>query len=257
MMPGMRSLRGFVVVAIVTAFAVGSSANVPASKSFFLAADPHVPLAVVDGGSIHGVGDHCTVTTRWGPVGSSWRALDAWGQVLTTRTVARSDRYDVTGCNELVFGGHPAASIYVSSGSPWSPSPSREWAASSADRATFLALARRRAPVPSPNAFCHGGAALPEARFFDVGTAHHAVYGGIGVVVVARRDPSGWVVVTTMTTPSIVCTRPVAIFDMNGDGVLEIVLRENEPGTWDELVFARTPSGTWATVATSPGGATI
>lgn len=252
----MRGSLGLVVFAL--AFSGAAFAGAPPPKSFFLAGDPHVPLAFVQSGTISGIGDHCTPSTLWGPPGSSWRALDAWGQVVATRTVDKADPYDVTGCNELSFRGAPPndRALYVSTSAPWTPSPSREWSAPPADRASFLALARAKAIPPRPGAFCPP--ALPDAAFFDVGPAHHAVYGGIGIVVLARRDSTGWVVLSATPSSPTHCAKPVAVFDMNGDGVPEIVMRENEDASWDDYVLQRSATtGAWSTAAESPGGATI
>ncbi len=251
----MRSSIAMIVVAL--GFSGVASAGPPAPKSYFLAGDPHVPLAYVQGATISGIGTHCTPSTLWGPPGSSWRALDAWGQVVATRTVDKADPYDVTGCNELSFRGAPAndRALYVSTASPWAPSPSREWTAPPADRSSFVTLAIAKAAAPRPGVYCPKG--LPDAMFFDVGTSHHAVYGGLGVVVIARRDPGGWVLATVKTSDPGNCEKPVAVFDMNGDGVPEIVMRENEDASWDDYVLQRSPAGTWVNAAESPGGATI
>ena len=58
------------------------------TPSFFLGADPHVPLAVVAGGRITSAvaraarGTSCGSRTRWAQLGSKWLALDGWGQAM-------------------------------------------------------------------------------------------------------------------------------------------------------------------------------
>src|SRR5277367_2369432 len=52
-------------------------------SSYWLAADPHVPLAVVEGKAIRSVGQRgkeCGSTGRWATPHSRWHAVDAWGQ---------------------------------------------------------------------------------------------------------------------------------------------------------------------------------
>jgi hypothetical protein len=64
--------------------------------------------------------------------------------------------------------------------------------------------------------------------------------------------------VTTIDVPqrtaySGECFRPLAVFDMTGDGVPEIVLRASG---WNDVVLQREPDDTWSIVASSPGGST-
>lgn len=55
------------------------------------------------------------------------------------------------------------------------------------------------------------------------------------------------------------CFRPVATFDMNRDGIPEVVLRQSAAAgeVWGDLVVGRTRDGSWKVVAVSPGSASI
>ncbi len=184
--------------------------------------------------------------------------------------MASAERYDVTDCNELEFSGAPRsdhATLYVSSSSPWRPSPSREWAAPPAERNAFVALAKAKLaatppPIPrgsSGSSVCPHG--LPEALYFDapVGGAliHHGVFGGPTGYVIATNDTHGWRVITTMVKSAFECHRPVAVFDMNGDGAPEIVLRFDDAPSWNDYVLERTSAGAWWVAAESPVGGTM
>ena len=51
---------------------------------------------------------------------------------------------------------------------------------------------------------------------------------------------------------------PVAVFDMNGDGIPEIVIRASDGPTYADRVLALDPATmTWAEAAESPGGAAL
>ena len=78
----------------------------PPPPSFWMAADPHVPLAVVDGKAIRSVGKRgkdCGALNRWAKPKSRWKAVDAFGQITGIFEVAGSELYDVTQCNEVSF----------------------------------------------------------------------------------------------------------------------------------------------------------
>ena len=80
-----------------------------------------------------------------------------------------------------------------------------------------------------------------------------------GYVIGTLRD-GRWSLVngkrSKVTKFSSVCYRPVAIFDMNGDGAPEIILRQSEGEWWGDVILGLDPQGTWRIVAESPGGST-
>src|SRR5262245_61639730 len=68
--------------------AEGSSAGPKTARSsYWLAADPHVPLAMIEGKHIRSVGKRgkdCGAANRWAKPKSRWHAVDAWGKVTGT-----------------------------------------------------------------------------------------------------------------------------------------------------------------------------
>ncbi len=70
--------------------------------SYWLAADPHVPLATVEGKTIRSVGKRgkeCGSASRWANPKSRWHAVDAFGQTTGLFEVAGSETFDVTSCH--------------------------------------------------------------------------------------------------------------------------------------------------------------
>ncbi len=57
-------------------------------------------------------------------------------------------------------------------------------------------------------------------------------------------------------TTSDWCFRPVAVFDMNGDGKPELVMRSSGGDGWQDFVLEESESGTWHDAAISRGGST-
>jgi hypothetical protein len=245
-----------------------------APRAFFLAADPHVPLAVVSRGRVRQAvrekarGKTCGNRDRWASIGSRWRALDAWGQILGTRTVAGKDNYDVTACAELGFSDTRPDDLQrflVSVDSAWRPSASVEWAPSTGVRAAFDRVLTREAPDASISADrapsqCAG---LGRTQFFQrMDLGRYGVGGSNSGYVIARLVDDQWSVMKVERSSGgdpfpTSCYRPLAVFDMNGDGRPEVVLRESEGASWGDFVLGEDADGRWKTVASSPGGATI
>jgi hypothetical protein len=83
---------------------------------------------------------------------------------------------------------------------------------------------------------------------------HLAVFGGAGGYLIARPGARWQSVTEEHSMPG--CFRPVAVFDMNGDGVPEIVMRFSGGDGWNEFVLSADASGAWRVVASSNGGST-
>ncbi|NOU29614.1 MAG: hypothetical protein HOO96_17050 [Polyangiaceae bacterium] len=244
-----------------------------APTSYFLAGNPHVPLAVVADGQIAEVSSTkaqpCGAKRRWATVGSAWRAIDTWGQEAGTFTVSAKDDYDATGCAELSFAPklpHDGRYVFVSADSVWRPSPSVAWQPTSAQWAQLRALGER--PVrargkSSPFSQCRELAT--DALAFRVTRAggaveRYAVWGGRNAYVVARQERGAWSVVKTYRSKPAdafeVCFRPVAVFDMNGDGKPELVVRSSGGDGWQDFVLEESEGGAWHDAAISRGGST-
>lgn len=249
----------------------GARASAPAS--YFVAGNPHVPLAVVTDGKIADVprtkAQPCGAKRRWATIGSAWRAIDTWGQEAGTFTVSAKDDYDVTGCAELSFAPklpHDGRYVFVSADSAWRPSPSVAWHPTAAQWTQLRALGERQVHVrgkASPFSQCRELAT--DALAFRVSRAGgavdpYAVWGGRGAYVVARQERGAWSVVKTYRTKATSgfeeCFRPVAVFDMNGDGKPEIVMRSSGGDGWQDFVLEESESGTWHDAAISRGGST-
>jgi hypothetical protein len=263
-----RPVRAARVVALLPLLVASSAdARPPDSlrhRSYFLAGDPHVPLAVVTGDRIEDrtfSSHHCGSRRRWKALGSRWRALDTWGQPLGVFTVSSKDEYDVTGCAELSFSpklNNDLAHLFVSADSFWRPSAPVEWNAPAGRRAALAALARSEGSPPARAVvFPHCASVPQETLFFHVPRrGDWAVTTGSGGWLVARDDPRGWVVASSARSIDGVCFRPVAVFDMNADGVPEIVLRMSGGDGWNDFVLRLDGADQWSAVAASPGGAT-
>jgi hypothetical protein len=258
-------MRPVVVLPLLLLAAIASPATVearPRATSFFLAADPHVPLAVVRNGKVaHAVspssrGKSCGAKKRWATIGSEWRALDEWGQVLGVDKVTAGDPYDVTACTELAFARpHNDTHVYVSVSSTWTPSASTRVTPTQAESAAFEAIVAKTIPVASSQAYvptqCQ--AIASQRRFFVDRIGRRFAVGTSNSGFVVANLASGAIVASSR---GATCFRPVAIFDMDGDGLPEIVLRESEGASWGELVLSVDANGRYRDVADSPGGAT-
>jgi len=261
----------------------------PAGQAFFLASRTqpdggHVPLAIVHDGQVSDAVARpakwpaqrprdCGARSRWAAMGSRWHALDEWGQIAATAVVRERHVYDVTRCAELTLSLSTAGTIdgrmlFVSEDSTWRPSASPAFSPPAAVKASFQALVDatindRRAGRAALHPQC---AAIKERVRFFAGPAEERYAVGTSNIgyVVARLDGERWTPLATrierpgMHPEAVTCFRPVAIFDMNADGVPEVVLRQSAAGeAWGDLVLGRGRDGQWTVVAISPGSAII
>lgn len=216
----------------------------------FLGLDPHGPLALVKGRKLESPPP--AACRRWGPKGSRWSSLDAFGRVVGEVEVVAMERYDVTNCDELALetrSGKPGAGVYASNGySPLELGPSR---ATPAERKSLEAIVRAR------------DAALPKARFdekkrdpalsarmlaFRTPSGEEiAVVGGRGLSVY-RIERGAWSTVHEIRPKKtevghVDMYRPLAALDMNGDGDVEIVVHERDVDAYADFTLTRARRG--------------
>lgn len=267
-----------------------SGAPKQARPSYWLGANPHVPLATVDGKSIRGVahrGKDCGAQSRWAKPRSRWHAVDAWGKITGHYEVSGAETFDVTNCREVSFtavsGKHPqkpGAGLFVSDDSGYKPGDSAAFTPSAPEKKRF-----ERFLGTIESAFVNQkplGKYLPwgqRTMFFDVHMpkdarwegrvdgagkplvrpSHWAVSGGAVLTIAYLGQQGQWHAAQVLPPLGLADSyRPVAVFDMNGDGVPEIVYQTAEGANFADVVLSL-DTGTlrWSEVAESPGGAVL
>lgn len=241
-----------------------------------------VPLAETHDGRIQAVGSAkhpCGVKSRWAKKNSEWTALDEWGQRVPDggATIADSRFEGGSGCYEVQLKTEctapDAARLYVASGSGYSPGAPAKWNAEAAVMKRFdhLYAAQDSAWVEGRGDKSaegeHGRTlffSLPKQEGSVEGAAtqrrptHWAVAGG-RVLVVGYVGATGTWKVGHVLPPNGKnhAYEPLAILDMNGDGLPEIVVHEEAGGVYVDRVLSFDP-GTmrWEKAVESPGGAT-
>jgi hypothetical protein len=188
--------------------------------------------------------------------------------------VVKREIYDVTRCAELTLSKVPGAGMtttYVSADSVWRAAPPSAFTPSATAAASLAGLAAARIDDRAVRgAVVHPQCAAIRERtrfFVAAGGRRYGVATSNAGYLVARLDGDSWTVVTSeLTTPhkpdDYRCYRPLAVFDMNGDGTPEVVLRQSAGEAWGDLVIGRAPAsdGTgeaWHVCAISPGSALI
>ncbi len=249
----------------------------------WLAMSPHTPLAITDGEQgIVTAGQPCCAP--WARRGARYRSLNAYGQVSGIVEITGGAGYDVTRCFELGLGvvsGADAALIYASVDGGWQPPASAEWrpdADARRELAQFVELLSQVALIePQLQRRYENEDPLPplgdRTLFFQVTTQradgrgtisfHYAVSGG-RLLLIAWYSPEGkWVLahlvndMANVDSIPIFTYRPIAVVDMDGDGVPEVVYHWNEGPAWGQVVLRRrTSRGAWEEVAHSVGGST-
>lgn len=255
-------------------------------SAFWLAADPHVPLAVVEGKAIRSVGKRgkdCGDEGRWAHRKSRWHAVDAYGRPTGLYEVAGAESFDVTACREVTFkarSGKPGVGLFVSEDSGYTPGESASYAPSVPEKKRFDRFLGtmesswvnqkplgKAVPAPKRTLFFQltppkdaswegrvDGAGKPIER-----PARWAVAGGPILVVAYLGEKGQWKAANVHSPLGLADSyTPVAVFDMNGDGIPEIVVRTSDGPTFAEKVLSlNTATMTWEEAAQSPGGGAL
>jgi hypothetical protein len=237
-------------------------------RSYWLSASPHIPLAEVDeSGDLHLAGDAravCGKASRWAKPKSRWSAVNAWGQLAGAFQIAGSAVDEDTSCREVSFEGQRTgdpALLFVSEDSGFTPTASVEWKPSVPDKKRFDRfvggmermfldgkLPDKIQPLSKRTMFFE---AKPPATSTLKARTHWAVTGGPVLMVSYLGEHGKWK--AAMVEPPLGLAqsyRPVAVFDMNGDGAPEIVFHVREGLDQRERVLsldADTARWTWAT----------
>jgi hypothetical protein len=250
-----------------------SAKKAPPKKSFWIAADPHVPLAIVDGAAIHSVPlgpKACGAEKRWAKPKSHWKAVDEWGQVTGSFEVSGSQPYDDMRCREVFFKGQPASQppvLFVAEESGWKPGPSVAWTPSEKEARHFEHTVGAIDEIWVNGKPKGKAAPLGQRTLFFKTPANEqsgtlptrwAVAGG-PVLVVAYLGEHGHWKASEVKAPlgKSDAYKPVGVFDMNGDGMPEIVYHMSDgPNAKDNVLSLDLPSMSWIDAASSPGGQT-
>ncbi len=234
----------------------------------YLGSDPIGPLAVVRDGKVNAPSR--SACRSWGPVGSRWTELDAYGRPAGAVVVTRAERYDATNCDELTVRrteGRAGAGVYVSA----PPSSTSARAATSPFEASRVgetvreALERVVAPIQRTVTELESGAkkAPPPMLVFQDrrSGARFAVVGGRALVI-ARWDGSRWIVEHTEKPADKKATagayKARAVVDMTHDGQPSVVfhVREGDGEWFGDGTLVRTKDGRWHSVDAGIYGST-
>ncbi|HEY1692856.1 MAG TPA: hypothetical protein VGG39_11880 [Polyangiaceae bacterium] len=230
----------------------------------FLGADPVGPLASVERAVIRT--PEARSCRAWGPVGSRWEELDPLGQIAGEVVVTGRDFYAYSGCDELGVrrvNGHRGAGVYVEAQAGYRAPDSRRWRPDDASIATLVTLASARQRGITHLDPSHGVPFSRRTFFFEWGPApeRFAVVGGVSLLVCAWQG-GRWTVVHEVTPPKGRAVergyRALAVTDMNGDGLPEIVFhRLEESGEWyGDATLSRRPDGAWVEIDAGIFGST-
>jgi hypothetical protein len=224
----------------------------------------HVPFLVTDSRGIHQMGQPCC--RPWARAGSRWRAIDAYGAVVGHAVVNGGEYYDVSQCHELslhVSSGSGGVGIFASEGGGWRP-PGRSLRheASPAELAQlerFVAQAEQLLVKPEDFQSSPLRPLRERTLFFEIKErkGYFAVVGGHALLVAAWND-GRWVLLHVEPGSTQFTYRPLAVFDLDADGVPEIVFHEDAQDSWEDVVLKSSDGDgeLWGRVAESVGGST-
>jgi hypothetical protein len=207
-----------------------------------------------------------TACLVWGRLGEKYRAIDAWGKVVGHAEVKNpaSPDPDLGACFYPGLGVTEgrAGVMYVSEGDGWREPASAEWTPTAQDRVAFDRFAATLEDAGPPSV--RTAAVRAQKRtptFFRVGSERHAVFGGRALVVARMDDEGEWRVVRLESSIARMAIddpyKVIGVFDMNGDGVPEIVFDwQSLDDSGQGVLEQESPRGTWRIVARSGYGTT-
>jgi len=211
----------------------------------WLASFDGVPLAISDRGQVREAGNGCC--RPWSRVGGRFRSVDAWGQVVGEAVVKSRSYYDFARCYdlELKLTRGRRGVIYASSSGSWRAPAKAAWTPTARESAAlrrFVAsldqLLQMSGPADKEPA---AGARIvsfriPERKLdFESATrpnpTRFAVIGG-RYLAIAALHAGEWKLNHldqgfTSDRRQIVY-RPLAVFDLDGDGTPEVVIHFSE-----------------------------
>lgn len=239
-----------------------------ADVTAWLSHDPHVPLARVTARGIERVGQECC--EPFAVLGSRWREIDRWGQVVGESTVRDGAYYDHTHCLELSFSieHRASAGLFASASGPWRPSPSLRHDPDRAQWTAALELDGRVGALhPEGHDWANSGRALANRTLFfrwrgassrgsTAETGDWLVLGGYGLVIARWRHDRWETVDRVRYHRGGGRVTPIGVFDLDGDGAPEVIIEDNLDGAWNSTIYKRSPAGEWRAVATSIHGST-
>lgn len=244
--------------------------------SRWLDSNPHTPLALAGKVGVETPNSSCCAA--WGSHDVSWTQVDQWGRDVSTAHVKDGVGYDVTQCYEFEFEQakvidptRKGVGLYVS-GDTRRHRPARPYVLSAQDEEMLRELVAPlyrafQAPYPdrAPLAFYVHEDETKSSRYPVC-----AAYGG-GLLAVMCKDGEQWKL--TYLEHAILTSydlgaqaewlqrlnTPLSVFDMDGDGEVELVIHQTEGGSWHDSVvsYREHEYEPWSRVLQSVGGATI
>ena len=243
----------------------------------WLDSNPTTPLAIVRSAEITEAGRRCC--EKWAQSGSRYFSITAYGQRAGEVEITGSDEYDATQCYELsrkVISGSAGVGPLVSANAHWSPPKNLAWQPNRDELARLQTLdaTLRSLHVPPSDFACDAADALlplKQRALFFLGPdpqdaerqARWVVLGGSMLVLARLGEDGAWVVRHSDARWTNRCSgrayKPLAVFDMNGDGNPEVIYHRTDGMAWGDEILTpedRGFDGGWRLVAKSVGGST-
>jgi hypothetical protein len=230
----------------------------------FLGADPVGPLAEGRGTTI--ATPATTACRAWGPVGSRWVELDAYGRAAGHAVVRRREYYEVSHCDELRMrrvDGTPGAGVFVDAAAGYKAPRVTSWRPGGRDLAALETTVSPRQLAVADLDPAHPVPFERRVLFFEwqPSAERYAVVGGRSLVVLAFRG-GRWDVLHEQK-PKTMRGRndaysPLLVTDMNGDGLPEIVVHSREAqGEWfGDFTLSLDVAGSWRRIDAGIFGST-
>lgn len=237
----------------------------------WLDSNPHVPFFIGADGDIESAGQVCCAP--WAVRDSRWRAIGRYGEVTGVARIAGGQGNDVTQCYALdlkMVSGAPGVGLFASEKGNWkSPAQSARWQPSLVETSGFQRLVTtiealldkpNWEPDPDAKPAPFGDRMVPFAIKPDPSRGERggrfAAIGGRALILARLDEDGAWrlsYLDTSIAMGGGDGMSPLAAFDVDGDGIPELIYRWNAVDTWADAVLRLDYHG-WVVVAESIGG---
>lgn len=248
----------------------------PSATRWLASFNSRPPLAVSDRGEVREAGEGCC--EAWSRIGGRWRSVDAWGRVVGEAVVKHRSYYDFARCYDLELSVRRgrAGVVYASASGSWRAPASAAWPPTAPERAAL-----HRFAADLERLVVYGEAVLPvpplrerlltfrvparklgvESRTPPPNPTRFAVIGGRYLAIAALTPGGRWVLVHLehglTSDRRQLLYRPLAVFDLDGDGLPEVVVHFSEGAFFGDEVLRLDPAfDRWQSVARSVMGST-
>ena len=270
-------MKNYILSILILAFNLFSfSQNFDNEKINLLGINPQVPFASIKKDSISSAKK--TDCQEWIKKDIIWYNLNKVGKVVGASKVVGKSYYDVTNCYELqleTVSGKDGIGLFTSKEVHWSLDSSQIWAPSNLEKIELDSFVKKLDKLVIDTAkLNYAKSEIKHSIFFKIPINENedenylsntkcVVFGNTYLAIAFINSQGKWTLAhleNEYTNSSFKIFTPVAILDIDKDGIPEIIYKDSLGHVyWDAILQIKNKEtiNSWHVIAKSIGGATI